>query len=99
MVNIDGLACRMRASIASSSHPIALTRRQIEICASERISGPPRSLACAKIRSFHRLDHAEFALLNSTNIRCLSSLGSNCNLGDLCWSARACPRPPALRRG
>src|SRR5262249_38900057 len=49
-----GMRADMRPSMASSSHSIADTRRMIEICASESISRPPRSLTCATIRSFHR---------------------------------------------
>ena len=40
----------MRPSMASSSHSSAAARRQMPICASERVSGPPRSLACADER-------------------------------------------------
>jgi hypothetical protein len=41
----------MRASIASSSHSNADTRRQMLICASLKPSGPPRSLTCSNLLS------------------------------------------------
>jgi hypothetical protein len=59
----------MRPSIASSSHSIADARRQIEICASLKSSGPPRSLPCARIRSSHRRAHADLPSPSATNAR------------------------------
>ena len=59
----------MRPSIDSSSHSSAAARRQMLICASESISRPPRSLACARVRSDQRLAHAVLPSPRSTNIR------------------------------
>jgi hypothetical protein len=47
----------MRASNCSKATSVAAARRQIEICASLKTSEPPKPLACAKIRLFHRLAH------------------------------------------